>query len=165
MKALSVALKMAVITTTLIVSGCSTLEIRTAVEIDAPNEAVYAVLADFEAYSEWNPYHRKIDGKFEEHADLIIQVTRPDGKEVKVPPQMMRIVENREITWGGGIKGVFYGVHSFLLDPLPQGKTLLRQNEDFSGFAIAFSDLPADVIAEGYQLVNRALKQRVERSQ
>ena len=75
---------------------------------------------------------------------------------------MLRIVENEEITWGGGIRGIFYGVHSFLLKSEAPGKTLLKHNEDFSGIAIGFADLPPDVIAEGYHQMNIALKVLLE---
>jgi uncharacterized protein YndB with AHSA1/START domain len=68
----------------LVISGCSSIAIRTAVEIDAPREKVYAVLADLESYPEWNPYHRKVEGKFEEGAELRIFVSRPDGKQIEV---------------------------------------------------------------------------------
>ena len=144
------------------VSGCSGISIRTAIEIDAPRERVYAILADLDAYPEWNPYHRSVRGDFLVGADLDIDITRPDGKQVSIPPHMLRISENSEITWGGGIRGVFYGEHSFLLSATEQGGTLLEHNEDFSGFAIGFADLPPDVIAEGYHLMNLALKQRAE---
>jgi hypothetical protein len=143
-------------------TGCSNIAIRTAVEIDAPKEEVYDVLADLDAYPNWNPYHRKVEGEFKEGAELKIYVLRLDGKEVEVPPHMMRIVENQEITWGCGIKGIFYGVHSFILESRSHGKTLLKQNEDFSGFAIGFADLPPDVNAEGYHQMNMALKKLVE---
>ena len=63
---------------------------------------------------------------------------------------------------GGGIRGIFYGEHSFLLEQISQDKTLLRHNEDFSGIAVGFADLPPEVIAKGYQLMNLALKERVE---
>ena len=143
-------------------TSCSNISIRTSVVIDAPVEKVYSVLADIKSYPTWNPYHTKIEGKFEEGAKLQIFVKRPDGKEVQVPPHMMRIKKNEEITWGGGIKGVFFGVHSFRLLQGKNGKTILRHNEDFSGFAIKFADLPPDIIAEGYQQMNLALKKKVE---
>ncbi len=162
MKTITLLLGSAFLATALLTSGCSTIAIRTAVEIDAPREEVYAVLADFESYPNWNPYHREIEGEFKEGAELRVNVLRPDGKQVDVPPHMMRIVENKEITWGGGIRGIFYGVHSFLLEPGSEGKTLLKHNEDFSGIAIGFADLPPDVIAEGYHQMNMALKAILE---
>ena len=60
------------------------------------------------------------------------------------------------------MKGIFYGVHTFKLKSSEQGKTILMHNEDFSGIAIGFADLPPDVIAEGYHQMNMALKSRVE---
>ncbi len=143
-------------------SACSGMSIRTAIEIDAPRERVYDILADLDAYPEWNPYHRNVRGEFAVGAGLDVDITRPDGKQVNIPPHMLRIDENREITWGGGILGVFYGEHSFLLSSTASGGTLLEHNEDFSGFAITFADLPPDVIAKGYQQMNLALKQRAE---
>lgn len=162
MKSISTLLKTTVVSSTFLASGCTTIAIRTAVEIDAPREQVYAVLADFKSYPEWNPYHRKIEGNLKVGSKMTIHVTRPDGKEVKVPPHMMRVVENEEITWGGGIKGIFHGVHSFILESPSSGKTLLKHNEDFSGIAIGFADLPPDVIAAGYQQMNMALKYKLE---
>jgi hypothetical protein len=150
------------ISTFLSITSCSSISIRTSVEIDAPSEVVYAVLSDFESYPAWNPYHRKVKGVFQDGADLVVYVTRPDGKQVEVPPHIIRIVENKEITWGGGIRGIFYGEHSFLLMQISQDKTLLKHNEDFSGIAVGFADLPPEVIAKGYQLMNLALKERVE---
>ncbi len=144
------------------IAGCSSISIRTAIEIDAKKENVYAVLADIECYPEWNPYHTQIEGEFKEGAALVVYVKRPDGQEVEVPPHMMRIVEHEEITWGGGVKGIFYGVHSFLLETKDNDKTILRHNEDFSGIAIQFADLPPDVIADGYHQMNIALKKYVE---
>ncbi len=162
MKKTSLMINSALLTSVILTSGCSAIAIRTTVEIDAPREEVYAVLADLDAYPRWNPYHRRVEGEFEEGSDMTIHVTRPDGKQVEVPPHMMRIVENEEITWGGGIKGVFYGVHRFLLESQSNGTTLLKHNEDFSGFAVGFADLPPGVIADGYHQMNMALKKKLE---
>lgn len=142
--------------------GCSTVEVRTSIDIDAPPEQVYAVLADLGAYPQWNPYHVSVIGPFEEGAELAVKVIRPDGKEVNIPPHLLRIVENEEITWGGGIKGIFYGEHVMRLVALPGSRTRLIHNEDFSGFAVGFADLPPAVLTEGYRRMNHALKRRVE---
>ncbi len=162
MKARSILFRSALATCTLLAAGCKTISIRTSIEIDAPREEVYAVLADFDSYPEWNPYHKKIEGDFKVGSEMTIYVSRPDNKEVKVPPHMIRIKANEEISWGGGIKGIFYGEHTFLLQTQANGKTLLKQNEDFSGLAVGFADLPPDVIAEGYQKMNMALKNKLE---
>lgn len=70
------------LTVFLVTTGCSSISIRTAIEINAPKEDVYDVLADLDSYPEWNPYHKKIEGEFVEGADLTVYVLRPDGKKI-----------------------------------------------------------------------------------
>ena len=75
---------------------------------------------------------------------------------------MLRVEENRELTWGGGIPGIFWGEHVLLIEPIHRDRTRLVHNEDFSGFAVRFADLPPQVLTQGYQAMNRALKARAE---
>lgn len=146
----------------LTLSGCGQVEVRTSIEIEAPRERVYATLADFETYPDWNPYHVKVEGDAREGAQLAVKVIRPDGKEINIPPHLLRLKPNEEITWGGGIKGIFYGEHVMRLEELPNQRTRLIHNEDFSGLAIPFADLPPEVLTEGYESMNMALKRHVE---
>jgi hypothetical protein len=69
---------------------------------------------------------------------------------------------DKELTWGGGLKGIFWGEHVFQLEPKIGGKTRLIHNEDFSGIAVGFSDLPTDLLTKGYVHTNEALKARAE---
>ncbi len=147
-----------------ILAGCTThIPIRTEINIDAPRDVVFAKLIDFDDYANWNPYHVYVSGESEVGAELDITVQRPDGKRVDVPAvHVLRLEENRELTWGGGIKGVFYGEHVFLLESTGDGGTRLIHNEDFEGLFIGFADLPPDVLTEGYNLMNLALKTLLE---
>lgn len=147
-----------------LLSACTThIPIRTEIVVQAPPERVFAVLTDFEKYPEWNPYHIRVAGKPEIGAELEVRVHRPDGKTVDVPAvHVLRLVADRELTWGGGMKGVFYGEHVFLLEPVAADRTRLVHNEDFMGLFIGFADLPPAVLTEGYNRMNRALKAYVE---
>jgi hypothetical protein len=138
------------------------IQIRTDIDIEAPAAEVFAVLADFEQYPNWNPYHRKVEGEFVEGAPLSIHIQRPDGEEIDVPPHMQTIITDREITWGGGVKGVFYGEHRFLLEARGPEHTHLIHEEDFWGVAVRFTNISQAVLTEGYEGMNRALKIRVE---
>ena len=40
-----------------------TRRIATAIDIDAPADAIWRVLVDFPAYPEWNPFIRRITGE------------------------------------------------------------------------------------------------------
>lgn len=145
-------------------SGCTTsIPVRTAIDIDAPRADVFSALQDFEKYGRWNPYHVRVVGEAVEGAPLEVRVSRPDGKVVDVPHvSVLRVEQDRELTWGGGVDGVFKGVHVFRLEDAPGGGTRLIHNEDFDGLFVGFADLPADVLTDGYNRMNAALKNYVE---
>lgn len=150
--------------TVLSLAGCTShIPIRTQIDINASVERVYSTLLDFKSYPDWNPYHISVAGNLEVGAELDVTVQRPDGQIIDVPAvHIIRMVENTELTWGGGIKGVFYGEHVFKLQKLGENKTLLIHNEDFEGVFIGFADLPSDVLTKGYNLMNEALKRHLE---
>jgi hypothetical protein len=142
--------------------GCSVVQVRTTIDIDAPAQRVWDILVDFERYAQWNPYHVSVQGEARQGARLSVQVLRPDGKRVHLEPHVLRLAEGRELTWGGGIRGVFHGEHVMRIEPTGPGTVRLVHDEDFSGFAVRFADLPPQVLTEGYQRMNRALKRRAE---
>ena len=96
-------------------SACTTTKsIDTAIEIDAQPCAVYDVLADFDRYPDWNPYHVRVEGTLEVGAPLEVRVSRPDGKVVDVPHvRVLEVEPCRTLVWGGGVPGVFRGEHRF----------------------------------------------------
>ena len=51
-------------------------ELRREIEIDAPPERIWAVVTDFGAYSEWNPFIRRISGGLREGARLRCESSR-----------------------------------------------------------------------------------------
>jgi hypothetical protein len=61
---------------------------------------------------------------------------------------------------GGGIRGIFRGVHVVELEPVGDNCTRLVQRETFDGLFVRFAHL--DGIAEGYERMNHALKEHVE---
>ncbi len=142
-------------------TACAGVRVRTQLEIDAPPEEVFAVLSDFAAYPEWNPYHVSVEGACELGARLVVRIERPDGETVTIEPHVLELEPPTTLTWGGGIRGVFFGEHVFRLEALEGGRTRLVHDEDFDGFAVGFADLPEDVLTEGYERMNRALAERV----
>ncbi|MEM9374596.1 MAG: SRPBCC domain-containing protein [Pseudomonadota bacterium] len=145
-------------------SACTTTKsIDTAIEIDAQPCAVYDVLADFDRYPDWNPYHVRVEGTLEVGAPLEVRVSRPDGKVVDVPHvRVLEVEPCRTLVWGGGVPGVFRGEHRFDLALGPDDITELSHTERFSGLFIGFADLPVDVLTQGYDDMNTALKSYFE---
>ncbi|MCA9661460.1 MAG: SRPBCC domain-containing protein [Myxococcales bacterium] len=142
---------------------CSCKHIHTEVVIDAPSAAVWEVLRDTDAYPAWNPYHVRVDGVLAEGERLEVEVHKPNGNELVIHPRVEVLEAERELTWGGGVPGVFVGHHVFRLVPLPGDRTRLIHTEVFRGIAVPFAEL--DTIEAGYEQVNRALAERVESRQ
>jgi hypothetical protein len=138
----------------------SRLDVHTEIEIAASPAQVWSVLADIARYREWNPYHVRVDGDLVEGTHLNVEIRKPDGSVVKIRPHVIAVVPERRLDWGGGIAGVFKGVHVFELHATGNGCTRLVQRETFAGLFVGFARL--DDIEEGYGRMNRALKARVE---
>lgn len=138
--------------------GCK--YIYTDIEIKAPPHKVWAVLADIPQYPDWNPYHVKVEGKLKIGEELSVTIHKPNGIKLTIEPHVIQIILGKELTWGGGIHGLFHGKHVFLIEKTQEGHTKLIQKEDFEGIFVPFASL--DAIDEGYRLMNEALKHRVE---
>ena len=146
-------------------SGCTTRKtIDTRIDIDAPPCEVYDILAAFENYPKWNPYHVRVVGSGVVGEPLEVRVARPDGVVVDVPHMTLLEAEPcRALVWGGGVPGVFRGEHRFDLSARADGGTQLSHTEVFSGLFIGFADLSVPVLTEGYERMNEALRKEVER--
>lgn len=132
----------------------------TEIEINSSPAEVWRVIADNQNYPSWNPYHVKVEGDFSIGQPLVVHVNKPNGENVIVKPHLIRLTPNKELTWGGGIRGVFYGEHVFLLEETERGTTHLIHKESFTGFAVQF--VPLEGINEGYAGMNQALKDWIE---
>jgi len=143
-----------------ILGGCK--HIYTEIDIKTPPERVWRILSDIEHYPDWNPYHVKVTGTLAVGEQLDVTIHKPNGETVHIKPHVIRLEPNVELTWGGGIKGLFHGKHVFRLESAGNGITRLVQQEDFVGIFVPFASL--DAIDEGYRLMNERLKERAEKS-
>ena len=141
-------------------------ELRTEIEIGAPPEAVWTVLADFPRHSEWNPFIRSITGELETGARLAVRLQPPGGKPMTFKPTLLNVVPNEELRWLGRVvlPGIFDGEHIFELAPIDGGeRTRFVQREEFRGVLVPFlwKSLDTDT-RRGFEEMNRVLKELVE---
>jgi hypothetical protein len=69
-------------------------------EIDAPASTVWQVLTDFEAYPEWNPFIRQINGTAATGDQLTVKMVA--GKTaVTFSPTVLAVQPERELRWKG----------------------------------------------------------------
>mgnify|MGYP005820655651 CR=1 FL=1 len=141
-------------------------EIRTEVQIDAPREAVWDVLADFASYPEWNPFIH-VTGEARVRTNVRLK-TMPPGRPANTQtaevltawaPRHLRIQGKLRWTW------LFAGTHIFELSER-DGGTRFVNREEFTGLlAPVVVWLLGSRLPSGFEAMNRALKERVERRQ
>ena len=141
-----------------------TFELNTSIEIDAPAETVWAVLTDFDAYHEWNPF-MQIAGRASESARIHVELALSGTRSTRFRPVVTRADPGRELRWLGHLltPGVFDGEHRFVLETLDDGRTRVTHAEEFSGvLAPVGRRLVGNATERGFEAMNAALKRRVE---
>lgn len=137
--------------------------IATEITLAATPERVWAVLTDFAAYPEWNPFVRRINGKAEAGASLCIRLAPKLSWTVGFCAKLVVWQAQKEFAWAGGPAWLLHGHHYFDLQPSTDGRsTTLRHGETYSGLftPLLFWLLGKDPTA-GYAAMNEALKQRL----
>jgi hypothetical protein len=138
--------------------------LETSVDIEATPARVWATLADWPAYPDWNPFVRAIEGRPEVGQRLRVRLQLPGGKPMSVAPTLIAYEPCRRFAWLGrlGLPGVFDGNHAFELEEF-EGGTRLIHHERFSGVSVPLLwPLLRRRTEAGFIAMNHALKQRVE---
>ncbi len=141
-----------------------TVLVKTAIDIDAPPERVWAVLGDLGAYPAWNPLIRSAEGRLAAGERLQVEISVDGEGRRRFRPTVLAAEPGRELRWLGRMvaPGVFDGEHRFAIAPTPTGSRLVHE-ERFRGLLVPFfartlrRDLPA-----AFDRANRALKARAE---
>lgn len=133
------------------------------VDIEASPERIWDVLIDFPKWGIWNSFIPLVEGKLKQGQTLKIQVNPPGLKPMTFEPKIFRLVQNKEIAWGGSFLWIVYrGEHLFLLEPLNENRTRFRQIERFQGPMVLLMGSMIKKTEKGYHQMNHLLKKRVE---
>jgi hypothetical protein len=141
-------------------------EIRTEVEIDAPPDACWGVLSDFGRYSDWNPFLVRLTGVPTVGAPVVVRVASV-FMTVNFHAMVLAATPNRELRWKGHLlsDGFVAAEHYFQIEPLGSARSRFIHGEIFSGaVANAAWGLIERDTRRGYERMNRAFKERVEKS-
>jgi hypothetical protein len=125
---------------------------------------VWAVITDFAAYPEWNPFIRRIMGELREGARLEVRIEPPQARATTFKPTVRSVEPNRELRWLGRllVPGIFDGEHSLRIEPLGSNSSRFVQSEHFSGILVGLAKGTLQKTDTGFKQMNAALKQRVE---
>jgi hypothetical protein len=141
------------------------MEIRTEIEIDAPPQQVWRVLADFPRYPEWNPFIVGVSGKLELGARLSLVEIEPEShREHAVEVRVKRCEVDRELRWLAHtvMKGLLDGEHFLLLEGVGAQNTRVIHGENTTGILLRFALPRVTLKTRGLVYMNQALKRRVE---
>ena len=138
--------------------------IHTEVDVGAPAARVWAILADFDGWAQWNPFAR-VKGRLAIGERLEVEISLPDKPPMTFRPRIVTLEPGRELRWLGslGMRGVFDGEHGFRVVPGDAGRCRFEQFETFTGLLVApIMWMVGEATCQGFEAMNRALKARAE---
>ena len=139
--------------------------ISAAVDIAATPRQVWAVLADLDAYPQWNPFIRSASGQLAEGATLTLRLVPAQRRAMTFRPKVLAAEPGLLLRWIGRLimPGIFDGTHQFALNDVG-GYTRLTQSETFRGVLVPFTGKIITRTEADFRALNQALKQRAERA-
>ncbi|MFN8637533.1 MAG: SRPBCC domain-containing protein [Chloroflexota bacterium] len=143
------------------------VETVTDIIIDAPAERVWQALADFPAYSEWNPLIRRVGGNLAPNARLSVTLAGSDGSERTAHPTVVHLRPGREIRWRDrpGVPWLMDTESSFKIEPLGAEQVRFVHWQATSGLLALFLGASSDGrLRERLEAMNEALKRQAERT-
>ena len=143
----------------------TTRTIRSAIEIRAPLDVAWRVLADFPTYREWNPHLREIRGRPGEGRRLMV-LSHPRGaRPIVLRPKLLVWRPPKEFRWRASLisSRIFAGEHGFRLEELPGGRVRFVHDERFTGLLVPlYSVFRLAATRRGFSQMNEALRERAE---
>jgi len=148
------------------------IHISTEIDINASIQHVWAVIADFNSYSEWNPFIRSISGGQQPGSILKISIQPTwKGKAISSKTRSSNLTlvvfsPGRELRWQKRllVRGLLDGQHYFQLSDKGPGVVRLLHGAQFNGLLapMVFGELMQRQTQEVFCSMDKALKQRAE---
>ena len=134
------------------------------IEIDAPPEQVWAVLADIDSWPNWNPIYPEVSGMPVQGSELALTVALPGAKPQKTRAKVSCVVDGCAIHFGAVVMlGMLKAVRFVEVHPIDNGRTLVINGEVFSRlFGPLLAKFAGQAIEHSMNKQNAGLKQAVE---
>lgn len=138
--------------------------IASEVTVEATPERTWAVLTDFGAFREWNPFLPRMDARPEPGAPLRATGRLPIGLKLPFTGAIQVVEPPRRLAWQARPvltpRGAFDIVHTIEVTET-DGRTVVRQREDVSGWLVPLLGAVLRQAARGQRAMNDALRQRL----
>ncbi len=132
--------------------------------VQAPAEAIWAVISDIAAWKDWNPLYPRAEGSLRIGATLDLDLALPGQPTRAINPVILDWVPNDQIHWrlsmlGGLVRTIRY----IEIEILTETGCIFSNGEVFSGYlgpTVAKRMRPA--IRQGFAAMGEAVKARAE---
>ena len=129
--------------------------------IDASPEAVWAILIDAPAYSDWDSGVERVEGRIAPGEKLKVRSQAAPGRAF--PVKVTELAAPRAMTWSGGMPlGLFKGVRTFRLSPEDGGRTRFTMREEYTGPLVPLIWRSMPDLGPSFEQFAQGLKQRAE---
>ena len=132
--------------------------------IQAPPEAIWAVVSDIARWRDWNPLYPRADGAVRIGAQLDLDLALPGRKPRQIRPVILDWIPNEQIHWRLTALGGLVRTTRFLeIEKLTETGCIFANGEVFDGLLgpSAVRSLRGSV-KSGFAAMSEALKARVE---
>jgi hypothetical protein len=141
-------------------------KLNTEVDIARKPQDVWAVLIDFAAYPQWNPFIVDVAGTPHAGSRLTLRLQLVGARAMTLRPTVREVIPQRRLQWVGrlAVPGILTAEPTFTLEPRDGGCRLV-QRESFRGLLVPFlsRSLEAHTLP-AFVAMNAALKSRVEQA-
>ena len=140
--------------------------VNTAIVIDASLSDVWKVLGDPAQFPEWNPLIKEFSGDIRRRGKIYVELDIPGVGIRTYEATLLGYQIDHEYIWEYDlpIPRLYTGKHKLIIDPNPGGGVRLRNEEELRGLLVG--PLTASYLEKkrkGFEAMNKALKERVER--
>lgn len=137
---------------------------RDAVVVEAPREAIWALLTDFDGYSDWNPYITSASGTPKVGSQIDLRFEPEGGDAATQTGELLVVKPRRKLEWRTRtlVPGLLDYEQVFRVLPLEPGRFRIVQEARFEGLLAPFSDL--EPRHEGLARMVAALAERASAS-
>ncbi|MBL4795274.1 MAG: SRPBCC domain-containing protein [Pseudomonadales bacterium] len=141
-------------------------EIITDIIIDAPKEKIWALLTDFDNYSNWNSFITKAKGTPSSGRTVKIKVRANNVTLPTITAKIRIAEENKELSWGGpdnALASKIVGAdHYFQIEELSDNQCRFIHGERFYGILPMLTWKVIAASKPGYLAMNQEIKEQAE---
>jgi hypothetical protein len=140
------------------------VKIEHRIGVQAPAETIWAVIAEIERWSDWNPLYPKAEGTVRIGSPLTLELALPDRKPQTIRPVVIDWIPNEQIHWRLKALGGLVQTTRFLeIEKLTETGCIFANGELFAG---PLGDLAVRslgrAVRRGFVAMGEAVKRRAE---